>query len=163
VPRRCEGASLDGTGIGALRIGTPVDSVRAECAVVRDTTMRDVEGMFARVLSVALGVDTVEAEIQQGRVWRIAITRPGVRTADSLGVGTSLADLLALPDPRGITGEGALFIVSPARCGLSFELSQWGNPPRGGEWTTASLRRLPSSTVVRRVLVVGCSSEVSRG
>jgi hypothetical protein len=147
---------LDGGGVGALRIGALVDSVRARCALVRDTTELRAEGLPVRVIAVAVSGDTVEAEVDSGRVWRIETTRPTLRTADSLGVGTPLARLLALPGAHGLSGEGAVFVVSPARCGLSFQLSGVGSAaPRGG-WTAAALRRLPPSTAVSRVLVVGC-------
>ena len=156
---RCAPAVLSGAGVGALRVGAPIDSVRARCAVVRDTVELRAEGQPARVLAVVVGSDTVVAEVDSGRVWRIEVTRPSPRTADSLGVGTPLARLLALPGAHGLSGEGAVFVVSPARCGLSFQLSEarLGDAPPD-TWDRAALRRLPSSTVVTRVLIVGCQA-----
>ena len=132
----CAPAALDGRGIGALRIGLPMDSLRTLCRVVRDTTELRDEGMSAHVLDVAIGVDTVEAEIESDRVWRIAIRSAGLRTADALGVGTSRAKLLALPGAHEISGEGRTYVVSPARCGLSFRVT---------------------ASVVSEVLIIGCN------
>ena len=143
-------------GIGQLRIGTTVESVRQKCNVVRDTTVMDVEGMPARRLSVALSRDTVEAEIVGGRVWRIAVRSPRLRTADSLGVGTTLARLLQLGNPRGMTGEGKFFLASPDHCGMSFRLANAGPGARRGDLDSAGLARLPRSSAVSEVLVFGC-------
>lgn len=145
---------IDSAGIGGVRIGMPADSVTARCDVVRDTIELRSEGQRERILVVSLAGDTVNAEIDSSRVWRIEVLRPGPRTADSLGVGSPLSRLLSLPSVRGLTGEGNLFVVSPAHCGLSFELSEPRSP--GGDWPAARLRTLPASTEVTRVLVYGC-------
>jgi hypothetical protein len=150
----CGTPVIEGNGIGAVRIGVPADSVHARCTVVRDTVKRRTEGQRERILVVAFGGDTVNAEIDSGKVWRLEVMQPGLRTADSLGVGTPLARLLGLPAVQGLTGEGNLFVVTPARCGLSFELSGPRSP--AGDWPAERLRELPESIVVRRVLVIGC-------
>jgi hypothetical protein len=155
----CDTRELSGSGIGTLQIGVAVDSIRARCSVIRDTTKLGLEGMPARTILVATNRDTVEAEIDNNRVWRIPVTDPDFRTRDSLGVGTPLTRLLAMPDLRGMTGEGALYVMTPARCGLSFQLSESDTgAASGGDWTAAALRRLPSRTTVSRVLIVGCQS-----
>lgn len=143
-------------GIGELRIGTTVESVRQKCNVVRDTTVLAGEGMMARKLAVALSRDTVEAEIVNGRVWRIAVLSPRLRTADSLGVGTPLARLLKLKNPRGMTGEGAFFVASPEHCGMSFRLADAGPGAQRGDLDSARLTRLSKSAIVSEVLVFGC-------
>ncbi|HET9012603.1 MAG TPA: hypothetical protein VFN38_12350 [Gemmatimonadaceae bacterium] len=152
--RDCGPPVIDSAGVGGLRIGAPVDSVKARCTVLRDTTERRAEGMPARLLAVRVGTDTLEAEVADGRVWRIEVTQRGVRTADSLGVGSPLAALLGIPGLRGAVGEGALYVMSPSRCGLSFQLST--AELRADGWSAERLRTLPPSTVVTRVLVVGC-------
>ncbi len=101
-------------GIGLLRIGATVESIKQKCKVVRDTTVIAGEGMPARKLAVAFSRDTVEAEIVNDRVWRIAVLSPRLRTAESLGVGTLNVRLIEqLKKPRGMMGEGALFVASP--------------------------------------------------
>jgi len=143
-------------GIGSLRIGATVNSVRQKCNVVRDTTVMGAEGMPARKLTVAFSRDTVEAEIVDGRVWRIAVRSPRLRTADSLGVGTTKARLLQLRSPRLMTGEGQLFVASPAHCGISFRLANVGRDALRGNLDRIGLPRLPESTVVSEVLIFGC-------
>jgi hypothetical protein len=140
--------------VGRVRVGDPIDSLR-KCEIARDTVVPADEGTKARKIFVAFARDTIAAEIVLGRVWRIEVLSPGLRTTDSLGVGTPLGRLLRLKNPRGLTGEGRLFVVSPDHCGLSFQLSTAG-PEHRGDWDRAALAALPESTVVRRVLVVGC-------
>ena len=143
-------------GIGDLRIGASIDSIRQRCNVVRDTTVVGAEGMPARKLAVAFPHDTVEAEIVDGRVWRLAVLSPRLRTADSLGVGTSIGRLLQLKNPHGMTGEGQFFVASPTHCGMSFRLAIAEAGPQRGDLDRAGLARLPRSTAVNEVLVFGC-------
>lgn len=143
-------------GIGALRIGTPVASVRKNCTVIHDTTGRFEEGMPSRKLTVAFPRDTVEAEIVVGRVWRLSVRSPRMRTADSIGVGTPISRLLRLRKPHGMTGEGAFFLASPDHCGMSFRLENTGPGVNRGDLDSASLTQLSASTVVSEVLVFGC-------
>lgn len=112
--------------------------------------------MPLRKLTVALARDTVEAEIVNGRVWRLAVHSPRLRTADSLGVGTTLASLLQLRNPRGMTGEGRFYVASPQYCGMSFRLANAGPGAQRGDLDSAGLARLPKSAVVSEVLVFGC-------
>lgn len=150
----CGAPVIDGDGVGAIRIGMDADSVKAHCSVARDTVEMRTEGEQERLLVVALGGDTANAEIDSGRVWRIEIRTPKLRTADSLGVGTPLSRLLALKGGvQGLAGEGHMFLLAEARCGLSFELSA---PAAPGDWQRARLRSLPATTTVTRVLVIGC-------
>lgn len=146
---------MTGRGIGDLTIGKTVEAVRSECGVVRDTTRLATEGQLARIITVS-APDLVNAEVVDGKVWRIEVVSPRFRTADSLGVGTPLSRLLHLRNARGITGEGQLFVVSPEHCGLSFRLSDNGSRSRSQNWDRATLSRLPSGTVVDKVLVFGC-------
>jgi hypothetical protein len=143
-------------GIGQLRIGTPVESLRQKCNVVRDTTVVGAEGMPARKVAVAFSRDTVEAEIVGGKVWRIAVTSPRLRTRDAISVGTTIGRLRQLKEPRGMMGEGQLFVVSPQHCGMSFRLA--GAGPRGqrGDLDRAGLFGLPEMTMVSQILVIGC-------
>ena len=151
------GATLTGEGVGALRIGATVQSLRERCRIVRDTTVRDIEGQPQRTLAVLAGDDTLTAEVLDDRVWRLQVTTPSPRTADSLGVGVPLERMLRLPEVRGLRGEGTLFVVSPRYCGLSFQLSDSGMDENVSDWTPEALRRLSPSTFVTRVLAVGCS------
>ena len=152
APRKdCGVETITGQGIGKVHIGATVNALSAECEVVRDTTMLDIEGMPARRVSIALSRDTVVAEIVDGKVWRVNVNSPGVRTADSIGVGTSIARLRQLKNPRVLTGEGSFFVVSPDLCGLSLQLRDAG-PLRA----TLALKDVPSTARVSHVLVIGC-------
>ena len=154
----CGRPVVDGNGVGAIRIGMAVDSVKAHCVVARDTVERRSEGQLERILVVAFEDDTAIVEVNEGRVWRIEITNPGLRTANWLGVGTPVSELLGLKGGvQGLIGEGNLFVITEALCGLSFELSEPGSP--AGDWPAERLRTLPTSTVVKRVLVIGCRSQ----
>jgi hypothetical protein len=155
-PSSCGEEIIREEGIGELRIGASVESLRQKCKVIRDTTVTGAEGMPARKVAVAFSRDTVEAEIVDGKVWRIAVKSPGLRTPDGISVGTMIGRLRQLKEPRGMMGEGQLFLASPQHCGLSFRLS--GAGPRGqrGDLDRAGLFGLPEMTVVSEILVVGC-------
>ena len=147
-------------GIGKLTIGASVDSVRRSCNVVRDTTQLGAEGMPSRTLTVALSSDTVVAEIVNGRVWRIVVTSPRLQTHDSLAPGIPIARVLALDDPRGLVGEGRLFVASPDHCGLSFGSSHMiARVPTGRIGKATLVAGLPKSATVREILIVGCPND----
>lgn len=143
-------------GIGELRIGATVESIKQKCKVVRDTTVTGAEGMPARKLAVAFSKDTAEAEIVDGRVWRIAVHSTGLRTASLLGVGTLNVRLLTLKDAHGMMGEGALFVASPEHCGMSFRLANAGPRGQRGDLDRAGLAGLPVQAAVSEVLIFGC-------
>lgn len=164
-PLFCGEAILRDEGIGKLRIGAPFDSIVGSCPVMRDTTMIGAEGMPSRriyllFLADSVGTkvvaDTVGAEVVNDRVWRISVTSPRIRTADSLGVGTPLSRLLQLKNPRGMSGEGKFFVASPDHCGMSFRLANAGPGAQRGDLNPAGLARLPKSAVVSEILVFGC-------
>jgi len=156
--RKCAGrATLTGSGIGALRIGEPVERVKRACRVLSDKRELGPEALPSRVLEVVVGSKPVQAEVVHGRIWRIAVTDVAPRTADGLGVGSSLAKLLETGKATGVEGEGALFAISPRHCGLSFHLSyEPGDDEHRDEWTNRQLAQLPAATRVTEVLVVGC-------
>ena len=153
--RSCGVEILTDEGVGKIRIAESVESVRRDCTVVRDITERGAEGMPARIVSVLFPRDTVALEIVDNKVWRVAIDSPHFSTVDSLHVGTPLARLLALRKPQGMTGEGAVFVMSPDHCGLSFRLSKNGAPILRDP-SPAALSRLPEATHVSEILIVGC-------
>lgn len=157
-PGGCGAPTIAGGGVGNLRIGESVASVKARCPVLTDTSRRGLEGMPERRLTVDFGRDSLEAEIVDDKVWRLDISSPGFRTADSLGVGTPVGRLLRLREARGLVGEGVLVVVSPARCGVSFVLSGGIPRRRVQAWDSTALSALPTTTTVRKVLVLGCGS-----
>ena len=148
----CADRTIRQERVGIIAIGDPVDSLR-KCSIVRDTVVSEDEGGKARMVSIALAADTIRAQIVDGRVWRIEVSSPGVRTPESLGVGTPLGRLLEMSNPRGVSGEGRMFVRSPDHCGQSFEIP-FPSIPRG-DWTR-HLAELPDTTHVIRVLVQRC-------
>ena len=150
-------------GIGDLRIGERVDSVRQRCTLANDTTVDDDEGVSKRQVVVATANDSLTATVVDGRIWRIELTSGSLVTYDSLGLGTTLGRLLESADAHGLEGEGRLYVVTSKHCGLSFELGY--SVPQSqyrSRWRIGDLRQLDSRLSVTRVLVVGCQQAVSR-
>jgi hypothetical protein len=156
----CGPAVISEEGVGYVTIGRSADSVVRTCTVASDAKELDAEGMPTRIMTVRFGSDSLRAEIVDGRVWRIEVETPAIRTTDSLGVGTPISRLLSLQNPKGAFGEG-FYVLSPEHCGLSFQLSTNENA-RPQDSGRAMLERLPSSTVVTRVLIVGCQLSQQR-
>jgi len=146
------GPQLTDASAGLVRIGATESSVRAECNVVADTALM-LEGDVQPAILVEVGTDTVLAEIVDARVWRIRVRSPGLRTADSVGVGTPARQLLAAPGANVVWGEGNHVVVTPEHCGLSFLLTAL--PPRARPWSTAEVAEMPDSVRVGEVLVIG--------
>lgn len=150
------GAELTGAGIDGVKIGQSTEELRRLCPVVGDTMLL-LEGQSQPALKIALGGDTIVAEIVAGRIWRIDVTSPGLATRDSLRVGTPARRLAALPGARVAAGEGNYFVFVPSHCGLSFGLV--GLPTRGRPWTIAELAAQPDSARVGVILVTGACHE----
>jgi hypothetical protein len=151
-------ARLTGDGIGGLIVGRAVDELAGDCLVVSDTVdPLGPEGMPQRLLRVELGPDTVTVEVADDRIFRLDVRSPRILTVDALGVGTTLDELLQVQDLRGVTGEGALYAVSPSHCGLSFALGPEPPDRAGTSWTRGALAELPDTLTVGRVLAFGCA------
>lgn len=154
--QNCGDKVIRDQSIGKLRIGMNVDSLKRQCHVTIDTLQPGPEGMAERRVTVAFPPERLDAEIVEGRVWRIDVESPAFRTADSLGVGSSVADVLRRDEPNGGTGEGAFFLISKKHCGLSYQLS--GGIPAGANrrWDKEALSTLPASMEVNKILVWDC-------
>lgn len=153
----CGNPVLLDQSIGNLRIGASVDSVKKQCRVLRDTTQLGAEGMLQRTIIVAFPAGLVEAEITNERVGRIRVESPAFRTPDSLGVGSSISEILRLDDPTGGFGEGDFYVISRKHCGLSYRVTG-GRIPVGSNrrWDRTTLSELPASIKVDQVLVYKC-------
>jgi hypothetical protein len=156
--RTCDarGVRLTGDGLGALRVGATLGSVVEACRVVRDTIAEGPEAQPQRELTIVTGTDTVTAIVVDDAIWRVHVSDPDIRTADGLGVGTSIGDFRALEGATVLIGEG-VFVTVPSICGLSFRLSEEADlgaiasRPEGSR-----LAALPPATRVTEVLAVGC-------
>ncbi|MGI9140118.1 MAG: hypothetical protein ACR2GJ_03300 [Gemmatimonadaceae bacterium] len=146
------GATLTADGIGRLRVGARVSEVREACRVVSDETNPGSEGMAERRIAVTIGDAPVDAVVVDDRIWRVHVETGDFRTADGLGVGTTVADLRDKGNARVLAGEGSMFMTLASHCGLSFRL---GGVPFGPERSAAEL---PAGGRVVEVLAMGCES-----
>ena len=126
--------------------------VRADCTILTDTITPDAEGMPERRITVDLRRDTVEAVVVNDRVRRIHVNGAEFRTAEGLGVGSTVAELRQDRAARVMAGEGSIFIALADHCGLSFRLS---GVPFGRE---RPVEQLPADGRVVEVLAFGCDS-----
>jgi hypothetical protein len=149
--RTCGGTwELTGTGVGDFRVGLSVDDVRAKCEVLFDTTLQfGNEGQPERRLGVRVGTDTLQATIENGRVWRIEVRSPTFKTSDSVGVGSTVRELAKQPVDFFGYGEGGPFVGLSNHCGLSLQLA--GVPP-----VARSLKQVPRGAKVDLILIIGC-------
>jgi hypothetical protein len=157
---RCSGKlTLTGEGVGAVRVGAPVAAVRKACHIRARKPAKGEAPPPADLLAFDIGSTSIEAEIRDGRVWRVIVDGTAFRTLDKLGVGSPLSDLLASGPGRASETEGVVYAGVEAHCGISFALSY---RPRRGEdrdgWTADGLRSLPPNTPVERVLITGCKT-----
>lgn len=137
-------------GVGALRVGATVQEVKQRCQVLLDTAMPlGNEGMPERRMTVVVGSVPLVATVSDGRVWRVEIVSPRLRTADSLGVGSRMRDLRSTT-ARLSAGEHGAYVVRSDHCGLSFQLPGVVGAPN------MSATEIPDTATVGMVLVVGC-------
>jgi hypothetical protein len=152
---RCADSRITGDRVGVIHIGMPLDSVRERCRIVRDTAEMD-EGESVRVVYALVGHDTLRMAVLRDSVWMITVRRPGFATKDSIRVGTPLSRYLVSRHPSILVGEGRVVLVDRDHCGNSFALS--AEAYRRLPLTSASLARLPRSTVIDEIIVRGTST-----
>jgi hypothetical protein len=147
---------LEEDGIGELKQGRPVSEVAALCDVVSDAEQQGQEGMMERVLVVSLAGESVRTIVQNDRIFRIEVTTPRFRTADSLGVDTPLSRIASMRGAQFAPGEDGVYGFSPDHCGLSFRFSLPWRPPAGGQWTAKQIEQEHGTAAVNRVIVIPC-------
>ena len=147
---------LTDDGIGELRIGRSSDDIKRLCEVVSDANQRSSEGTMERVIALRISGEIVPATIVNDKVWRVAITTPRIRTADSIGVDSPLARIAAMRGAQFFPGEDGVYAFIADHCALSFRFSLPLRPPKGGQWTPAAISKEHGDAVVDRVLLTEC-------
>lgn len=144
-------------GLAELKLGQSVEDVRKICEVFSESDQPGQEGTTDHILAVRVGDEIVPATIVNGRVWRIEVTTPRFRTADSLGIDTPLQKIAQMRGAQFAPGEDAVYGFATEHCGLSFRFSLPLRPPRGGQWTAQTINAAHGDAVVDRVLIRGCA------
>jgi hypothetical protein len=149
---------MTGDSVGPLSVAANRADLDRIARVIRDTTEEGDEGMSQEIAIVVINGDTVRAVLDdKSRVFAYFLRSPRFRTRDTLGVGTSLGQLLRIHGAYARTGEGQVFVRFPQHCGLHFRLSESGDlgdsPDSIGP---SSLSGLPKDTRVSEVVVRGC-------
>ncbi|HYH83344.1 MAG TPA: hypothetical protein VEX86_26355 [Longimicrobium sp.] len=110
-------------GLGPVRVGMPLDALKAACPEARDTTWGGQEGMTETGLVVMPGGRRVVAVTVDGAVQRILIDQPGLKTAGGAGVGSQVGELRTrLGKMCAGAGEGRVAVWFPNAPGISFGL-----------------------------------------
>ena len=112
--------------------------------------------MKERVLVVRVGGETVQAIVNDDKIWRIQVSSPALTTSDSLGVDTPLHRIAAMRGARFFPGEDGVYGFVANHCAMSFRFSVPLRPPRGGDWTAARIDSAHGDAAVNRVLITKC-------
>ena len=147
---------LTDNGIGDLKVGARIVDLRERCEIESDSEQPGPEGSKQRVVVVRVDGETVQAIVDDDKVWRIEINSPSFRTSDSLGVDTPLHRIATRHGARFFPGEGGVYGFVPDHCAMSFRFSVPLRAPRGGDWTAAKIDSAHGDAVVDRVLITKC-------
>ena len=148
---------ITGDSIGPVPARGTAAQLRRASQVVRDTVEEGIEAVPESIIVISVRGDTVRAAMDSGRAYRLSVTSPRFRTADSIGPGTSLSRLLRDPRVFALTGEGEAWVALPTHCGLRCALNDAGSlGDRSDSVGVKELRTLPPATSVREVLAFGC-------
>ena len=112
---------VNGGGVGDLLIGRVPPHFAGNRLVSREW-QEDGNGERYESLTVRFVGIPVEAEVHNGRIWRISLMRRGLRTRDGSQVGDSVQELLrANRSLRREIGPGpSLVLVQENFCGISY-------------------------------------------
>lgn len=149
---------LSDQGIGELRHNRTVTEIAASgCEIISDGEQRGQEGMMERAVVVRVAGEPVRTVVTNDRIFRIEVTTPRFRTADSLGVDTPLSRIAAMRGAVFAPGEDGVYGFAPDHCGLSFRFSLPWRPPAGGQWTAQHIAEAHGDAAVNRVIVIACT------
>ena len=112
---------LDGRGIGDLLIGQAPPRFASDRLVSREWQNDETGERYERLKVHFRGIP-VEAEVYDGRIWRISVMRRGLRTRAGSQVGDTVKKLIdANPSHRREIGPGPTLVLIPEKfCGISY-------------------------------------------
>lgn len=154
---------IDGNAIGGLRIGQFVPQLAKE-RVLRREWQTDENGDRVELLRATVGAGEVEAEIYDGKIWRLTVNKPGLKTRDGVGVGDPVRTLLR--KNRSISpevgGGPALYLISERPCGIGYLTDVEFSDKIPYDLTKATLFKYVGSSHIAQVLVAGCNAAPPR-
>jgi hypothetical protein len=139
----CDAAitGITDTSVGPIYLHEAIGALRVRCRALRDTMVVVpmvgwTDTLPAKRLIIA-GVVPVLAIHDGRRVTALRVSSPGLRTVDSIEVGSSVARFRNRPGVQVSysADSRAVLLRDRARCGTTFELSRWGGamPPAEDE------------------------------
>jgi len=147
---------LTDDGIGELKEGRSVADIKELCEIVSDSEQQGSEGMMERVLVVRVGSETVQAIVDNEKIYRIVVSSPRLLTSDSLAVDTPLHRIATARGARFFPGEDGVYGFVANHCAMSFRFSITLRPLRGGDWTAARIDSAHGDAAVDRILITKC-------
>ena len=157
-----------GKGLDVLVVGRPIPKLGRK-QLVYDRTEWGEEAEPQRVIGVRIYNQVIRAEIDDGKVWRLTISHPGIRTKyGGVGVGDPVRSFAKKIDLEIIFGiAGQLILVPKHECGLGFQTNMFpDSDDKGGPLPaldSKSLAVLPKNIVVKKILVFECLNTESAG
>jgi len=156
-------AVIERLRIGPVRVNGSVAELRRLCPSLRDTTLTAeswAEPSTSRALVLTIAGTPVIIEFSAGVVARISVRQPGLKTTDSIGVGSPFAMLRRRSELYVVTGMEPPFALAfhGPECGNAFLVPHPAQKPSGKIVFVSedSLRKWPRTTSVKRVIVGFC-------
>lgn len=151
--------TVSGRGVGDLIIGQVPPSLAGERLLSRQWR-EDENGERYERLKVSIGSIPVDADVYDGRIWRISVMRPGLRTQDGSQVGDSVQKLLhANRSLRRELGPGPSLVLIPQNfCGISY-MTDADLPESVMQNPSSKLpTRFAKASRIRWIFVMGCKA-----
>lgn len=150
--------TLSGRGVDDVRIGALATSIPSGRITETQEVVNGETGQRDTVLGVRLVQGITKVEIDQGRIWRMAVSHPGPATASGVQVGTRAALAAQRDDAVAEVGPGGWLVLVPRkRCGLAYRTNlELDTQQLQANWNNARLRQLPATVVVKEIVLFGC-------